>query len=195
VYHFPCMDTREQAERVGFLPLRPTDPAEPVPTVTGLWARVQGLAATSGCPKRTAAAFALGVFLSFSPLLGFQVVLAVGLALALRLSKTALFLGLWANMPWIMIPWYTATTIAGAFLLRIPVSPHLGAELRTVIEHPFYRSVFWERLFEVAGPFLWAFIIGPTVGALMVGAVAYVALVRVLRARKSAGERAIGSAP
>lgn len=188
------MDTREQAERVGFVPLRRKDPAEPVPTVTGLWARVKGLAATSGCPKRTAAAFAVGVFLSFSPLLGFQVVLAVGLALALRLSKTALFLGLWANMPWFMIPWYTVTTLAGAFLLRIPVSPNLGAELRTVLEHPFYRSIFWERLFEVAGPFLWAFIVGPTVGALLVGAVAYVALVRVLRARGATGHREIESA-
>lgn len=188
------MDTREQTERIGFVPLRRKNPAEPVPTVTGLWSRVKGLAATSGCPKRTAAAFAVGVFLSFSPLLGFQVVLAVGLALALRLSKTALFLGLWANMPWFMIPWYTATTLAGAFLLRIPVSPNLGAELRTVIEHPFYRPVFWERLFEVAGPFLWAFLIGPTVGALMVGAVAYVALVRVLRARRSTGDQATGNA-
>jgi uncharacterized protein len=184
------MDSGERAERMTYAPAQPEAPAlGPPATASGLWGRITRLAAASGCPKRTAAAFALGVFLSFSPFLGLQLALGMSAAFLLRLSKAATFIGLWANLPWIMIPWYTATTIAGAFLLRIPISPDLAGELGAVMEYPVYRAVFWDRLAELAGPFLWAFLVGSTAGAVVAGVVAYVAVVRVLHARERRGHR------
>ena len=45
-------------------------------------------------PERTAAAFALGVFLGFSPLLGFHTGLGLILAFALKLNRVAVLLGI-----------------------------------------------------------------------------------------------------
>jgi uncharacterized protein len=151
----------------------------------GIWHRIGHLAASSENPQRIAAAFAFGVFLSFSPFLGLQLVLGLGIATLLRLSRVAVFVGLWANLPWFMLPWYTLTTLAGAFLLRIPISPELTTELGAVMEYPIYRAAFWERLAELAGPFLWAYLLGSTLGAIVVGVATYATLATALRRRHS----------
>ena len=153
-------------------------PRESARSLRGMIVR---MAQSSGCPKRTAAAFALGVFLSFSPFLGLQILIAVGMALTLRLSRPALFAGLCANMPWFMIPWYSLTTALGAFILRVPISADIGSRLRGLTEHAIYRATFWQQLGEIAGPFLGAFVVGTTIGAALAAVAAYFAVVRVLR--------------
>ncbi len=55
-------------------------------------------------------AFAVGVFIAFSPLLGLHTVLAVLLAWGFRLNKVALFFGAFLNNPWTFAP-ITATSI------------------------------------------------------------------------------------
>ena len=55
-------------------------------------------------PERTAAAFALGVFFSFSPFLGLQVAASFSLAFLFRLNRVAVFAGLNANLPWFVVP-------------------------------------------------------------------------------------------
>src|SRR5262245_2098876 len=45
-------------------------------------------------PRRTAAAFALGVFFSFSPFLGLQIALSMALAFLLGLNRLAVLVGL-----------------------------------------------------------------------------------------------------
>jgi uncharacterized protein (DUF2062 family) len=144
--------------------------------------RLVRLAAASGSPKRTALAFAFGVFLSFSPFLGLQVVVGLGAAMVLRFSKAAVFAGLCANMPWVMIPWYTLTTAAGASLLRVPISADLKDQVSRLFDLPVYQSAFWTQAAELAGPFLWCFLIGSTAGALLAGAAAYLAVFRLLSA-------------
>ena len=76
--------------------------------------RLDRLASSDLDPGRTAAAIALGVFLSFSPFLGLQILLGLGAAFAFRLSRVAVLIGLCANLPWIMLPWYTLTTAMAA---------------------------------------------------------------------------------
>lgn len=137
-------------------------------------------AMASGSPHRTAAAFALGVFLSFSPFLGLQVAIGMAAAFALRMSKATVFVGLCTNVPAIMVPWYAMTTAAGAFLLERPVSPDFGARLGEVLALPAYRAVFWQQLLDLLWPFALAFVIGSTAGALIVGGAAYVSTARVL---------------
>src|SRR5262245_66491344 len=48
---------------------------------------------THDTPQRTAAAYALGVFLGFSPLLGLHTILGLILAFALSLNRVAVLLG------------------------------------------------------------------------------------------------------
>src|ERR671925_1856234 len=84
---------------------------------------------THDTPRRTAAAYALGVFFGFSPFLGLHTVLALAVAFALNLNRVAVLLGVYSNLPWILPPYYTLATVAGAALLRVDVPPRLLAEL------------------------------------------------------------------
>jgi uncharacterized protein (DUF2062 family) len=149
------------------------------------WMRrtVERLAALDDSPQRVAAAFAVGVFLSFSPFLGFQIALGLAAALAFRLHKVAVFAGLWANLPWIMIPWYVSTTTAAGALMGLPLDGDLGSRIGDVLALPVYRAEFWQRGFELLGPYLWCFLTGPTLGAGAVGIAAYVASLRLLARR------------
>jgi uncharacterized protein (DUF2062 family) len=131
-------------------------------------------------PHRTAAAFACGVFLSFSPFLGLQVVVAIAMAFLLRLSRVALFAGLCMNLPWIMVPWYTLTTVAAAALLGAPVGPEVRASLVRLTDLPIYQSAFWTQALTIVSPFFWSFVVGSTLGALCVGLFAYIAVVRIV---------------
>src|SRR5262245_9097408 len=62
-------------------------------------------------PQRTAAAFALGVFFGFSPLLGLHTILALAFAFVLNLNRVAALLGVYANLPWIIGPYYAIATM------------------------------------------------------------------------------------
>jgi len=60
---------------------------------------IENLALLDEAPRRTAMALAIGVGLSFSPLLGLQILIGIGAAVAFRLSRIAVFVGLCANVP------------------------------------------------------------------------------------------------
>src|SRR5512134_2445178 len=75
-------------------------------------------------PSRVAAAFALGVFIAFFPILGIHTGLALVIALWFRLNKVAILVGAWINNPWTLAPMYTAGTLVGCALLGVaPAGP------------------------------------------------------------------------
>src|SRR3954466_14154907 len=71
---------------------------------------------TPDTPQRTAAAYALGVFFGFSPLLGLHTILGVVFAFLLNLNRVAVLLGVYSNLPWIIAPYYGFVTLGGAKL-------------------------------------------------------------------------------
>ena len=144
------------------------------------------LAGVSDSPRKIAAAFALGVFLSFSPFLGLQVAAGLGLSIALRLNRAAVLVGLCTNLPWVMVPWYALTTAAGAAMLRVPLGTDVSARIQELFALPVYRAAFWEGAAEIAGPLLSSFLVGSTLGAMIVAAIAYAASVRII-ARRTGG--------
>lgn len=106
-------------------------------------------------PQRTAVAFALGVFIAFTPTYGLHCVTAVFLAWAFRMNFPALLAGTLLNNPWTVAPILGATMWTGFFLLGMPEAP----------------DVSWERLsiftlYESIRPFVLPF----TLGALTLGA-------------------------
>jgi uncharacterized protein (DUF2062 family) len=141
---------------------------------------IQTLAGAPGPPHRVAAAFALGVFLSFSPFLGLQIAIGASLAFALRLSRAAVLVGLCTNLPFLMVPWYALTTAAGAAMLETTVAPDFADRLSGLLAFPVYRGEFWQRAVELLWPLFWAFTIGSFLGALIVGAVTYFVALHVL---------------
>src|SRR4051794_32369433 len=80
---------------------------------------------THDTPQRTAAAYALGVFLGFSPVLGLHTVLGLILAFTLSLNRVAVLVGVYSNLPWILVPYYTLATWLGATLLGVVPPPGL----------------------------------------------------------------------
>jgi uncharacterized protein (DUF2062 family) len=122
-------------------------------------------------PSRVALAFAVGVFIAFSPLLGIHTLLAIVIAVAFRLSKPAIVVGAWTNNPWTIAPMYSAGTLVGCFVLG--VSPASLSE----IDWSLHGRAFYESLVDGFRPLLMPFV----VGNLLLGAVAAIASFLVLR--------------
>jgi hypothetical protein len=124
-------------------------------------------------PARTAAAFALGVFFSFSPFIGLQILLSMSIAFALGLNRAAVFLGLNTNLPWFLVPWYTATTLAAAWLLGIQLPDAFGSQIQMLFTTNPFSAAFWREAANVVRPLAVPVLVGPTVGAAIIGALTY----------------------
>jgi uncharacterized protein (DUF2062 family) len=144
------------------------------------------LAAVDATPRRTAAALALGVGLSFSPLLGLQILIGVGAAFAFRLSRIIVLVGLCSNVPWIMLPWYAVTTAAAAALLGTSSEINATERLDRLLSVPVYQAAFWGHAGDLLDVFLWPFLVGPTLGAATLAAITYAVTFRALTRRAAA---------
>jgi uncharacterized protein len=143
------------------------------------WARRTGqvLVQVEDTPARVAAAFALGLFIAFFPILGIHTGLALLIALGFRLNKVAILLGAWVNNPWTLTPMYTAGTLVGCVLLgQSPAS--LGAIDWSLSGHAFYAS-----LFAGLRPLLLPFVVGNLVLGAAAAAVAFLVLRSLLSRR------------
>jgi uncharacterized protein (DUF2062 family) len=143
---------------------------------------VEMLLHTHDTPKRTAAAFALGVFMGFSPFLGLHTALAVCLAFALRLNRVAAAAGCYVNLPWVIAPYYTLTTVLAAETMGIAMPDRFASRLGSVFELSFATHAFWQGLGQLLHPLLWPFLIGSTCGAALLAAVTYVVAVPAIAA-------------
>lgn len=135
-------------------------------------------------PERTAAAFALGVFLGFSPFLGLHTVVAIVLAFIFSLNRVAVLLGVYSNLPWIIGGYYATTTMIGAAIMRRGIPPGFQERLTEVFELSVRQPEFWQGLARLFEPLLLPFVIGSLIGCTVLAAIAYpVALAYVRRRR------------
>src|ERR1700745_1027588 len=143
---------------------------------------------THDTPQRTAAAYALGVFFGFSPLLcfhpplGFHTMLGRVLAFALNLNRVAVLLGIYSNLPWILPAYYTLTTVLGAKLLGVKIRPRLLRAL-TDAGAAFSRADTRALLHALTPP-AWAYVLGSTIGALVLAVIAYRVALGVIEAHR-----------
>ncbi len=110
-------------------------------------------------PERTALAYSIGVFLAFSPFLGFHTLAGLAIAFLFGLNRVAILLGVWTNNPWWIVPYYVMATWAGmwvtgfqiasqwGFLLSFGIGSFILCTLLSFIAYPlslkwikFYRS-------------------------------------------------------
>lgn len=124
-------------------------------------------------PERTAAAYALGVFLGFSPFLGLHTLLGVVLAFLFNLNRVAVLLGVYSNLPWIIAGYYTFTTMIGAAILRVGLPPDFRERLVDLFELSLRTPEFWRKLGELLRPLLGSFVLGSMLGAVVLAAIAY----------------------
>jgi uncharacterized protein len=137
---------------------------------------------THDTPRRTAAAFALGVFFGFSPFLGLHTILGVAFAFVFNLNRVAVVLGVYSNLPWILPAYYTLATVAGAALLRVDVPPGLIDDLTFAV-----TRASWSEFRKVAAtltPLVWAYTLGSTLGALALSTAAYRVSLKMIEAHR-----------
>ncbi len=120
-------------------------------------------------PQRTALAFAIGVLIAFSPILGLHTLLALAIAFVFRLNRVAILIGAYINNPWTMGPLYLAGTGVGCALLG--VSAH---EL---------EQIEWSLTGLM--PYLWPFVVGNLVLGVAAGSVSYVLALRFLSSSRA----------
>jgi uncharacterized protein (DUF2062 family) len=144
------------------------------------WIRRRGqiLLQVEDSPSRVAAAFALGVFIAFFPLIGIHTGLALLLAVLLRLNKVAILVGAWINNPWTLAPMFSAGTLFGCFVLG--VSPASLGE----IDWSLHGRAFYESLAAGLRPLLLPFVVGNLVLGGAAAAVSFVLLRSVLARRR-----------
>lgn len=154
-----------------------------MPATSGVVRRwLEQLLHTHDTPRRTAAAYALGVFFGFSPLLGLHTLLGLVFAFALNLNRVAVLLGVYSNLPWILPAYYTLTTIGGAAILRVQVPPGLLKELSDVLTD--FSWTDFRRLAHALTPLAWAYVLGSTLGAIALALIAYRVALTMIEAHR-----------
>ena len=125
-------------------------------------------------PHRIALAFAVGVFIAFSPTYGLHTLSSVFLAWAIRLNYAAIILGNFVNNPWTTIPILGATMWTGCFILGIPDTPTFS-----------WGNLSPETIMKVAMPYVLPFTLGACTLGLLCSLLAYpLALFMITRYKK-----------
>jgi uncharacterized protein (DUF2062 family) len=154
-------------------------------TLTQRWLDV--LLHVHDTPERTAQAYALGVFLGFSPFLGLHTLVAVALAFILRLNRVSVLLGVYSNLPWIIAPYYAFVTVMGGLILRVTPPADLSDRLGEMFQLSVRSPEFWHEMMHLLRPLLWPYALGSLIGATVLALIAYrVALEFVVRRRQFA---------
>lgn len=146
--------------------------------VRSLFRRILQLEET---PRHTALAFAIGVFIAFSPTYGLHMVMVGFCAWAFGLNAVALLAGAFVNNPWTLIPILGATYWTGAVLLGVREMPSFD-----------WSNLSFMGIYHQVMPYAWPFFLGGFVLSLAGGLLAYPIaffLIRAYRQRTASAER------
>lgn len=111
-------------------------------------------------PQRTALAFALGVFIAFSPAYGLHTAMVVLCTWLFGLNFLALLTGALVNNPWTVIPILGATYWTGAFLLGRTDQPSFDWQDMSF-------SGIYQQVLPYAAPFVLGGLVLSVLGALV----------------------------
>lgn len=140
-----------------------------------------------------AASWAVGIAISFSPFLGFHWLVAIIVAWSFRLNKVDVLLGTFLPVnPWTIVPIYSAATGLGWFILH---SRSPGKQFTRLHWESFSITAFRENGFGPFKPYLTSFFLGSTIFSLLAGGLAYLVLVRLIRAHRHKKGIPDGGAP
>jgi len=135
-------------------------------------------------PERTAAAFALGCFIGFSPFLGLHTLIALALAFLFDLNRVAALLGVYSNLPWIIGGYYVFTTMLGAAITRVRLPPDFEHRLFALFQLSLSSREFWSQLVTLLRPLLMPYLVGSMIGCTIVAAIAYPVALAFVRRRR-----------
>lgn len=144
--------------------------------------RMRSIFKLEDSPSRLASAFALGVFIAFTPTIGLHTISCLLLAWALRLSKLVVLSAAFINNPWTIIPMYGFCLWLG---LKIT-----GSDITA-------PSIAWNELtisnaYLVLKPYLWSFVAGTLVVGIVAAFMSYFLIYGVVvRYRRAEGKQIV----
>jgi uncharacterized protein (DUF2062 family) len=123
--------------------------------------------------ERTALAYSIGIFLGYSPFLGFHTLLGIAVAFLFKLNRVAVLLGAWSNIPCWLIPYYMVATWMGMWVIGFRMEWGILREIfQTGMDQGFINSDFWIRVSSQGGLLL-SFMTGSLILAALLSLVAY----------------------
>jgi len=120
--------------------------------------RIRSLFELNDPPHKLALAFAVGVFVAFSPTIGLHTVSCLALGWMFRLNKVVIFTAAFINNPWTMVPIYGFCIWFG---IKIT-----GAD--AAVPAIAWKELNFSNSYLVLKPYLWSYV----AGTLIVGAIA-----------------------
>ena len=145
----------------------------------------QTFVALDDTPERIALAFSIGVFISFSPLLGLHTLIGMFIAVFFGLNRMAMLTGVWVNNPWTLLPIYSAATYVGQKLAGLR-----GNSVPVVRFHEMWHLRYWLGMIH-DWRFLKPLLLGSAVISFVGGGLAYTITLLWLRHLKAARERRV----
>ena len=131
-------------------------------------------------PERTALAFSVGIFLGFSPFLGFHTLAGIAVALLFGLNRVAVLIGVWSNTPWWIVPYYGVATGLGIWITGVPFGRESIREtFHLALEKGSWASSLWSLLSQSG--LLSSFITGSLVLAAILSLIAYPLSLKAIR--------------
>lgn len=126
-------------------------------------------------PQRTALAFAIGVFIAFSPAYGLHTAMVVLCTWLFGLNFVALLTGALINNPWTIVPILGATYWTGALLMGQTETPTFN-----------WSDLSFTGIYDQVLPYLVPFLLGGFVLSVIGGLLSYpLAYLLILRYRPS----------
>ena len=122
-------------------------------------------------PRRTALAFAVGVFIAFSPTYGFHTISVFVVAWAFRLNVAAVLAGSLINNPWTVVPILGATMWTGIKVLGLPDTPPFDWQYVSA-------KVLYEQIMPYAAPFFVGGLVLSAVSSILAYVVAHIIISR-----------------
>lgn len=122
--------------------------------------RIHSLLKLDDPPHKLALAFALGVFIAFSPTIGLHVMTCLLVASVFRLSKLVMLTASFINNPWTIVPLYGFCVWFGIKITGADISVPAIA----------WNEITLTNAYMTLKPFLWSYI----AGTLVVGGIAAV---------------------
>jgi len=114
-------------------------------------------------PHKLALAFGLGIFVAFTPTIGFHMITCLALAWMLRLSKLVIITASFVNNPWTIVPLYGFCIWLG---LRITGSSSITPDIA-------WNDLSFTNAIQILEPYLWSYVVGTFVVGAAAGIISY----------------------
>lgn len=144
-----------------------------------------------GSPEAIGLGIAIGIFVGFSPLMGFQMLIAIFFATFMSANRTAAIAAVWITNPLTFLPIYISTYRVGKYFLPGPEERD-AHKLINKIAHKLIAMDFWEiyhqfRIMNTLGRKIFVhLLLGGVIVGFIAGGASYFLTVRIIKTYRKA---------